>query len=263
MSESQVEAMWDAKQYLRFADERAMPFFDLVERINHPEPRRVVDLGCGAGGLTATLVERWPEAEITGVDSSEEMIGRARKRAIPRRFGFERGDVAAWRADEPLDVIVSNACFHWIPDHRRLLENLAAQLAPDGVLAFQVPDNFTSPSHKIVRTLVSSPKWRDRLGDLPQARVESPSWYVEVLMILGLDAKAWRTTYKHLLDGSNPVLEWLAGTTLRPALTRLDNDDRQRFLGELAPLIAEAFPEGSGGTLYPFRRTFVVARLPG
>jgi len=218
--------MWDAKQYLRFADERAQPFFDLVERINHSAPRRVVDLGCGAGGLTATLLERWPEAQITGIDSSEEMIGRARKRAIPSRLRFERGGVAAWRADEPFDVIVSNACFHWIHDHRRLLENLAAQLAPDGVLAFQVPDNFTSPSHTIVRALMSNPKWRDRLDDLPQAGVESPGWYIEVLMILGLDAKAWRTTYKHFLDGPNPVLEWLTGTTLRPALTRLDPGDR-------------------------------------
>ena len=255
--------MWDAKQYLRFADERARPFFDLVERIDHPGPRRVVDLGCGAGGLTTTLLERWPEAQITGIDSSEEMIGRARKRAIPRHLEFELGDVASWRAAEPFDVIVSNACFHWIPDHRRLLENLAAQLAPDGVLAFQVPDNFTSPSHTIVRTLVSSPNWRDQLGDLPQAGVESPGWYIEVLTILGLGATAWRTTYKHLLNGENPVFEWLSGTTLRPALARLDEDERDRFIDQLGPLLASAYPPGPGGTPFPFRRTFVVAHLHG
>ena len=255
--------MWDAEQYLRFADERARPFFDLVERIDHSAPRRVVDLGCGTGGLTATLLERWPEAQITGIDSSEEMIGRALKRAIPGRLEFERTDIAAWCAAEPLDVIVSNACFHWIPAHRRLLENLVAHLAPGGVLAFQVPDNFDAPSHTIVREITTGPAWRDRLGDLPQAAVESPGWYAETLMHLGLDAKVWRTTYKHLLEGENPVLEWLSGTTLRPVLARLDGDERDRFINQLGPLLASAYPQGPGGTLFPFRRTFVVAHLPG
>ena len=82
-------------------------------------------------------------------------------------------------------------------------------------------------------------------------------------MHLGLDAKVWRTTYKHLLEGKNPVLEWLSGTTLRPVLARLDEDERDRFINQLGPLLASAYPQGPGGTLFPFRRIFVVAHLPG
>jgi len=252
-------SMWDADRYLRFADERARPFFDLVERIDHPAPKRVVDLGCGTGRLTATLVERWPEALIVGVDSSQEMIARALGLAVPGRLEFVLDDVAQWQGDEPYDVILSNACFHWIPDHRRLLADLVPQLALGGVLAFQVPDNFSAPSHVLVREVVESPAWRDRLGDLRRAAVETPEWYVDVLESLGLEAEAWQTTYTHTLEGDNPVLEWLSGTTLCPVSARLDDEERQQFVDQLAPLLREAYPSGPEGTSFPFRRLFVIA----
>ena len=69
--------MWDAEQYLRFETERARPFFDLVAAIEHPHPRIVADLGCGPGGLTATLLARWPDAVIWGIDESDEMTFRS------------------------------------------------------------------------------------------------------------------------------------------------------------------------------------------
>ena len=70
---------WDPTQYLRFDNERGRPYFDLVARIGAHTPARVLDLGCGDGGFTATLATRWPAAGITGVDSSAEMIDRAQQ----------------------------------------------------------------------------------------------------------------------------------------------------------------------------------------
>jgi trans-aconitate 2-methyltransferase len=142
--------MWDAEQYLRFETERARPFFDLVAAIEHPHPRIVADLGCGPGGLTATLLARWPDAVIWGIDESDEMIDHARRRAVIDRLRFEPADVSRWQAPGPLDVIVSNACFQWIPDHVALFDHLLPQLAESGWLAFQVPNNFDEPSHEVV-----------------------------------------------------------------------------------------------------------------
>src|SRR5665213_844537 len=99
---------WDPTQYIRYADERGRPFFDLTARIQHDSPRRVVDLGCGTGTLTAALAQRWPNADVDGIDSSPEMIEQARALTADR-LTFGVGDLAEWRLPEDADVVVSNA----------------------------------------------------------------------------------------------------------------------------------------------------------
>jgi trans-aconitate 2-methyltransferase len=252
--------MWDAEQYLRYESERARPFFDLVSAVDHPHPRAVADLGCGPGGLTATLLSRWPEAVIWGVDSSQEMIDHASRRAVIDRLRFERADVAEWRAPGPVDVFLSNACFHWVPKHDRLFEHLLPQLADGGLLAFQVPNNFAEPSHTVVAELLERPPWNDKLRGVQRGAVQSPAWYLEELGSRGLTVNAWEITYYHLLEGDDAVLAWLAGTTLRPILAALAQDDRERFLADCAGPLAEAYPKRDIGTIFPFRRIFVVAR---
>jgi trans-aconitate 2-methyltransferase len=254
--------MWDADKYLRFETERARPFFDLVAAVDHPHPRSVADLGCGPGGLTATLLSRWTEAVIWGVDSSDEMIAHARRLAVIERLRFERASVTEWRASGPLDVIVSNACFQWIPDHARLLDHLVPQLAPGGVLAFQVPNNFAEPSHTVVSEMLSEPRWSERLATVARAAVEPPSWYLEVLAGHGLAVNSWEIIYYHVLEGDDPVVEWLAGSTLRPILAALGEDEGEHFLAECSERLTRAYPRRDFGTVFPFRRIFVVARRP-
>ncbi|WP_326548387.1 methyltransferase domain-containing protein [Mycolicibacterium sp. ND9-15] len=79
--------MWNPDVYLAFADERGRPFFELLSRVDADAPRRVVDLGCGPGNLTAGLAQRWPQATIEALDNSPEMVAAA-------RFPFHEGQVA-------------------------------------------------------------------------------------------------------------------------------------------------------------------------
>jgi trans-aconitate 2-methyltransferase len=254
--------MWDAEQYLRFEAERARPFFDLVAAIEHPHPRTVVDLGCGPGGLTATLLARWPEEVIWGIDASDEMIDHALRRAVIDRLRFERADVSRWQAPGPLDVILSNASFQWIPDHLALFDHFVPQLAEGGWLAFQVPNNFDEPSHEALRDVMAMEGWADVLRNVVQAAVERPEWYVERLSERGLTVSTWEMIYYHVLQGDTPVLDWLLGTTLRPVLALLDADRQARFLDELSGRLAAAYAARSIGTVFPFRRIFVVAKAP-
>lgn len=249
----------DPDRYLRFAKERALPFRHLLTAVNQLEPTTIVDLGCGPGGLTTSLLDRWPGARVTGVDSSEEMIGRARRQAVAERLAFEIGSVLTWRAPELVDLMLANACFHWIDDHCRLFDHLLPQLAEDGVLAFQVPANHTEPSHTILRELCSSSRWRDQLDQSPRVSVEEPRWYADELESRGLSVSAWQTTYFHILGGEDPVLEWVRGTTLRPVLDRLTDAERDEFLREYGFLLREAYPGNNARTVFPFKRTFVVA----
>jgi trans-aconitate 2-methyltransferase len=251
--------IWDPDQYLRFASERALPFHHLVAAIARLDPRVVVDLGCGPGGLTATLLERWPDAHIVGVDASGEMIAHAQRRAMSGRLDFEVGDVRTWEASEPVDLVLANACFHWIADHRALLDHLLPQLADGGGLAFQVPANHTEPSHTILGELCSSPPWRGQLDGLPRTGVREPQWYLDELDGRGLDVRVWQTTYFHQLEGEDPILEWVRGTTLRPVLERLAKDEHEKFLAEYGGLLRAAYPAREEKTVFPFKRTFVVA----
>jgi trans-aconitate 2-methyltransferase len=257
---------WDPAQYDRYAAERGRPFADLIARIGVESPSYVVDLGCGPGSLTATLSDRWPAARVVGIDSSPDMVAAAEPLHRLGRLEFSRADIAAYRPDGPVDVVIANAVFQWVPGHLDLIADIASWLAPGGVLAFQVPDNFSDPSHTLLRELRLSPTWRGRVGDGAdrELAVERPERYLEVLAGAGLVPDVWATTYLHLLPGADPVLEWMKGTALRPVLSALADDPpaTAEFLAELATLLAAAYPAGPAGTVFPFRRTFAVARRP-
>ena len=252
---------WDPRQYAAYADERARPFFELLARIDVEEPATVIDLGCGPGGLTATLLQRWPRATVVGVDSSADMIEASAEHEVPGRLSFVQADLASWQPQGPVDVVVANAALHWVPGHLELLPRIASWLRPGGVLAFQVPDNFDEPSHTLLRDLRTSTRWRGQLGlDADRsAGVERPNTYLETLLRLGLRADVWQTTYLHVLSGDDAVLEWVKGTALRPVLTALRNDaDRREFLADYATALRAAYPAERWGTLFRFRRTFAV-----
>lgn len=254
--------MWDPQQYLAFADDRARPFIDLQARIAAQSPEYVVDLGCGPGGLTRQLAERWPQARVVGIDSSAEMIERAEQYTVPGRCTFELGDVRDWVPDRPVDVIVSNATLQWVPNHLSFLPQWFAALGPGGELAIQVPANFCSPSHTVMRTLAESPRWAQRLdGVLRHAdAVADSSTYLDVLVRCGATVDAWQTTYLHVLQGSDPVLEWVRGTGLRPVLDVLDPSESAEFETTYRESLREAYPAQPYGTVFPFRRIFAVAR---
>ena len=252
---------WDPGQYRRYADERSRPFFELVGRIGAERPGHVVDLGCGDGALTATLVARWPDATVEGVDRSPEMIAAAEPRAIPGRLRFALGDVRDWRPDVPVDVLVSNATLQWVPEHANLLDGWVQAIALGGWLAFQVPGNDRAPMQAVLEELRDAPPWRDRLAAVgPLPRVLEPGEYLARLAERGCAADVWETTYQHELPGDDAVLEWVKGTALRPVLTTLDGEVRDAFLAGYAARLREAYPPRAYGTVMPFRRIFVVAQ---
>jgi trans-aconitate 2-methyltransferase len=253
--------MWDPGQYLRFGDERSRPFFDLTARIGAAEPGLVVDLGCGPGQLTEALADRWPGADVLGVDASQEMIAAARPRERPGKLTFTLGDLRDWSPQRPPNVIVSNAVLQWVPGHDELLTRWAAGLAPGGWLAIQVPANYDQPNHVILRELAASADWRDALAGVQLTRQGGdPAHYLDLLAGAGCAVDAWETTYQHVLAGPDPVVEWFKGSGLRPVLTALSPERAAKFLDAYAARVKSAYPTRPYGTVLPFRRVFAVAR---
>ncbi len=251
--------MWDPQKYLEFADERSRPFFDLVARVGAADPQVVVDLGCGPGHLTAALAERWPGANIVGIDSSPEMIERAAEhRSL--RVDFAQQDLRDWQPERPVDVIISNAALQWVPDHRELLPRLIQSLSGASWLAFQVPGNFDEPSHVLLGELAAAAPYAPYLDGIARPASKPAASYLDDLARLGCRVEAWETTYLHILSGSDPVFRWISGTGARPVLDALPDPVREQFEHEYRQLLRDAYPSQGYGTVLPFRRIFVVAQ---
>jgi trans-aconitate 2-methyltransferase len=255
--------VWDPTSYLQFADERSRPFADLLTQIRAAAPARVVDLGCGPGQLTASLAQRWPDADIEGIDSSPEMIARAAEFASGR-VSFRVEDLCDWQPDGTVDVLVSNATLQWVPDHESLLARFVAALSPRGWLAFQVPGNFGEPSHQLLYELAERSDFAAHLAQVQRRPAAAePVAYLGVLRALGCTVNAWETTYLHVLHGPDPVFRWISGTGARPILQALPDDLRPEFEADYRALLRRAYPDEPWGTVLPFRRIFVVARREG
>jgi trans-aconitate 2-methyltransferase len=250
-------ASWNDEQYLKFADQRTRPAQELLARVLVEKPHRVIDLGCGPGNSTELLTNRWPFAQVTGVDSSPEMLTRAR-RDLPE-VDFVEADASSYRPDAPVDVLFANALLQWLPDHDALVPSLFEAVADDGALAFQVPNNFEEPSHRLMRELPGP--WSERVAQVRErARVGVPAYYYDRLAPSARHVDIWQTSYEHVMDDAASIVEWVKGTGLRPYLDVLEPAEREPYLAAYTAAIDVAYPpRADGKRLFTFPRLFVVA----
>ena len=252
--------MRDPVQYARFSDERSRPFHTLLSRVPERDYRRVVDLGCGSGELTRSISDRWPEATVLGLDSSPQMLERAGEYARPTRLDFRLGDIDAY--SDPVDLIFTNAALQWVDSHESLFPRLVSLVQLGGVLAVQMPSSFEQPSHLLLDQTARSGPWADKLSNWRKLQVKPLQWYIDLMMSLGLEVDAWETVYYFVLQGQDPVLQWVKGTSLQPILNLLDQDEQAEFSSVYAAALRTAYPESVAGTIYPFKRIFFVASRP-
>lgn len=246
---------WNPALYLRFEAQRTRPAAELAARVNYPKAQQISDLGCGPGNSTALLYQTWPKALITGLDNSPAMLEKARV-ALPE-CQFEQADIARWQPAIAQDVIYANASLQWIGNHRALFPHLVAQLAPNGVLAVQMPDNWQQPTHSLMRQVAQE------LGNPPAGRealLEANEYY-DLLADSGCQVDLWRTTYFHVMPSHHAIIEWLSSTGLRPYLAGLDAIQQEAFLERYHQLLEHAYPrQKDGSVLMLFPRLFIVAR---
>lgn len=250
---------WDPAQYLRFSGLRMRPAVDLIGRVEHPGPTRIWDLGCGHGGPTGVLADRWPESRITGLDSSREMLDRA---APDDRIEWVVGDIGEWDPNEPADIVFSNAALHWLDDHSSLMPRIVSHLAPGGVLAVQMPRNHGEPSHQRLYETARSDPWAARVGHLVRGSpVGTPAEYHGLLRPMVSELEVWETIYQQELEGDDAVANWAKGSVVRPFLEALGDDADAFFEDYAARLAGEYATSSNGSTLFPFRRIFFVATV--
>jgi len=216
---------------------------------------------------TPALGERWRGAALVGIDLSPEMLAEARRADVAGRARWIEGDVGTWEPDRDARpaLLVSNACLQWIPDHARLVPRLVDAVAPGGVLAVQMPNNFEMPSHALARELAAEPPFAAHVRLAPPSVLSAAAYYRLIAACDGVEAvDLWETDYLHVLRGDDPVVAWARGTTLLPIVGPLEAADptlAARFLDRYRARVAAAYPrERDGATLFPFKRLFFVLR---
>jgi trans-aconitate 2-methyltransferase len=256
----QGASSWDPARYLQYGDERLRPALDLLARIPAEKPGHVVDLGCGAGNVTRILHERWPGADMLGIDGSAAMLDRARQNAPHIRF--EQDDVASWTPDRTPDVIYSNAALHWLGHHASLFPRLVSELPHGGILAVQIPNMHAEPLRRLQYEVAAHGPWAETLRGVGSAPdILTPGEYWDILRPLVSELDLWETVYLHALAGENAVVQWALGSSLRPFMDRLPGQHHDAFLAAYGEALAPHYPpRADGTTLLPFRRLFLVAR---
>ncbi|KAJ9614201.1 hypothetical protein H2200_002337 [Cladophialophora chaetospira] len=253
---------WDAAQYLKFEAERTRPVRDLLAQLPLTSPKRIVDLGCGPGNSTEVLVKHFPQAHITGLDSSPDMIEKARKR-LPD-LDFTIGDLSSFEQKEPSDLLYSNAVYQWVPYDQRMqiFTRLIQSQAPGGVFAFQVPDNFNEPSHEAMRAVADEGPWAEDLRRVTTFRkaFQSPQELYDKLKPLCSEINIWHTYYYHILEDHQAIVEWVKGTGLRPYLDQLSSFDQESFTKEYLKRVEKSYrPLVDGKVCLRYPRLFLVA----
>jgi trans-aconitate 2-methyltransferase len=253
-------ADWSAAQYLKFEEERTRPARDLLAQVPIADARKVVDIGCGPGNSTELLVKRWPQAMVTGVDTSADMLRQARER-LPGH-NFIEANIAHWAPREAVDVLFANAVFQWVPSHLKQLQRLLGTLPAGGVLAVQMPDNLDEPTHILMRDVAHTEPFRHKLSEAAQLRdgLPKPAEYYNALQPLCSRLDIWHTVYNHAMDDAAAIVEWVKGTGLRPFLDPLEPAERKKYLADYTALIAASYlPQIDGKLLLRFPRIFIVA----
>jgi trans-aconitate 2-methyltransferase len=252
---------WDPDQYLKFSDERFRPAIDLISQIKLQSPSNIYDLGCGTGHLTKLLTERWPNSNIIGIDSSQEMLDVAS--TVSNKITWKKSDIQKWVPDDGnVDLIFSNSALHWLRNHENLFTQLFGYLNSNGVLAVQMPNNFDEKTHMIAFDLIDeNQEWRDTLiHSLNKKPVYDFNFYYRLFEKSSIKVNAWQTTYYHILNGVNPVVEWVKGSFLKSFLDLLSFKERDIFIQKYSEEIFKYYPQQSDGkTILPFKRFFIIA----
>lgn len=251
-------ADWSPITYLKFEDERTRPAADLLARVPLTAPNRVVDMGCGPGNSTELLVARYPRAQVTGLDSSPNMLAEARQRLPDATFA--EADATRWVPEPDTNLVFANAIYQWVPDHLAVFPRVVAALPEGGVLAVQMPDNMAEPSHVLMRKVAAEGPWAERLRDAARLPLPPVRTYYDALRPVARHIDIWHSVYNHVLAGPEAIVEWVKSTGLRPFVDPLEPAEREDFLARYLELITEAYPRTvDGKVLLRFPRLFIVA----
>ena len=248
---------WNAAQYSKFKTERTLPAIDLANAIDCKNVHKILDIGCGTGNSTAVLINKFPEAKVVGADNSDDMLSAAKNACPSADFIKLDAENDIDKITEKYDIVFSNACIQWIPNHRKLINDMFSLLRSGGVLAVQIPQQYKHPVHKILNSLADSDKWNKKIKEKRTYNNLSESEYFDILSELSENFRIWEITYFFSMPSHQSIAEWYKGTGLRPYLAQLTDSDQKEYTEDFLERIRATYPvRKNGNIIFEFPRLF-------
>lgn len=252
---------WNSNQYLKFKRERTQPSVDLVNRINVDSPNKIIDIGCGPGNSTNVLYNKFPNADILGVDYSDDMLRKATENYPKIKFKKFDANSSKWNLDNDYDIVFSNACIQWIPNHKELLPKMMKLLKTGGLLAVQIPVPYNEPVHRILKSVSSSKEWSGKFNFISPFNILDDGEYFDILSQISDNFEIWRTIYYHRLKSHNDIIEWYKSTGLKPYLDELNETDKELFIKDVYDELTKEYKvQENGEIIFKFPRLFFIAK---
>lgn len=252
---------WNPIQYEKFLKDRTQPAIDLANRLEEFAPNSILDLGCGPGNSTKVLIDKFPTAKIIGADNSDEMLKKARELYPDIEFIYLDANGDLNEVNEKFDIVFSNACIQWLPNHDELLPKLMTLLKPNGILAIQIPMQREHPVHIIINELENTTKWNDKITPRQYNNLTTEE-YFDVLSHISSNFEIWETTYCHRMPSYESIIEWYKGTGLRPYLERLTENDSKEFINDVYSKLKHQYKvQNNGEILFRFPRLFFIIKM--
>jgi trans-aconitate 2-methyltransferase len=127
---------WKADEYDKLAKPHEAWARQVLGRLDLRGDETILDAGCGSGALTKLLVELVPDGRVIGADSSSSMLAQARE-TLGDEVELIESDLTELRLDTQVDLVFSNAVFHWVQDHNALFARMFEALKPGGLIEAQ------------------------------------------------------------------------------------------------------------------------------
>ncbi len=243
---------WNPSDYAAHSSAQESWARELVEKLALEGREQVLDIGCGDGRVTAEIARRVPDGRVVGADSSGDMICHARETFPPERrpnLSFVVADARELPFSNEFDVAFSNACLHWIVDHRPVLAGIARSLRPGGRILLQMGGRGNAAGvAEVVTALIREPEWRGLFGEFSfPYGFHGPEEYTGWLEQAGFEAVDVRLFPKDMThDGPDGLAGWVR-TTWLPYIERVPENMRERFIGEIVRRYLEANPPDPEG----------------
>lgn len=251
---------WNAEQYLKFKKDRTKPSIDLVNKITVKNPENMIDIGCGPGNSTAVLKKKFPNAHIVGADTSANMLEKAKSEHPDIDFMLFDASKDFEKLGRKFDVVFSNACIQWVPDHEKLIPDMMSVLNEGGMLAVQVPLSYEQDMQKVISAVCNKAYWLERIHNPRKIYTLKDCAYFDILSNCSSDFEMWKTVYYHRLPSHQSVFEWYRSTGLKPYFDVLNDDDKILFEKDILQEIANQFPiQQNGEIIFRFPRLFFTA----
>jgi trans-aconitate 2-methyltransferase len=250
---------WNPEQYLLFKNERTQAVVDLVSRITL-EPKSIIDIGCGPGNSTQIVINRWPKADVVGLDNSSSMIEKAKKDYPEQKWVL--GDANVIDSARKFDLVFSNATLQWLPNHEILIPELFNAVNYNGALAVQIPKFKKMPINIAIETVANNSQWKTYTKGCGELfTCNNMDFYFDILSALTLKVEMWETHYYHILNSQDALIDFCRTTGMKPYLDRLpSNEMKSEFELDVLQECRKYYTvQSNGKVLFPFERLFFIA----